>query len=303
MKNIAYAGTVALFLASLALFVVQADNEQERGEKQFKEAQAIGSTLEIHITDKGKVLVRGAKVASISGNTINTTITWGSAIFNWAVVTDSSTEFVRRYGGASGVSEISVGDFISFQGALDTSVASPITVKAKIVKDWSIQKVRATFYGIVKSVDATAKSFVLASEDKGDITVMVSDSTKIKKGSGTGVFADIAIGAKVTAAGLFNNLSKVLEANEIKIHLPTAIRTTLEGKIKSISATTSPATIVVTSEDKDYTVNVSIGTSILNKSWLKADLSSFKVGDKIRVYGTVNADLTVDATVVRNTSL
>lgn len=302
-KRIAYTTAAAVTLASsLALFAAQAN---EGGDKQFREAQAVGSTLEIHVTDAGKVLVRGAKVTSVAGATINATATWGSTVFNWAVVTDSGTEFVRRFGGASGTSEISAGDFISFQGVLDTTVASPITVKASVVKDWSIQKKRGSFYGTVSSVDVSAKSFVLASEDRRDITVKVTDSTKIVKGNETtvGAFSDITVGAKLTAAGLYNNQTKILEADGIKIHLATAIRTTLEGKIKSVAGQSPPTSMVITSGDKDYTVNISTDTSILNKLWLAGLLSGFHTGDKVRVYGTVNANLTVDATVVRSLSL
>ncbi|MDO8664304.1 MAG: hypothetical protein Q7K44_02020 [Candidatus Liptonbacteria bacterium] len=298
-KYIAYAGTVVLSLASLALFAAADEN----GEKQLKEARSVGSTLEIHITDNGKTLIRGAKVTSVSGNTINASATWGSVVFNWAVVTDSSTEFIRRYGSASKISEISIGDFISFQGALDTTVGSPVTVKARIIKDWSIQKKHASFYGLVKSTDTSAKGFILTSEDKGDISVKVSDTAKITKGNVAGVFADITVGAKVTASGLYNTESKILEADTVKIHLPTAIRTTLEGKIKSITGTAPPTTLVVTSKDKDYTVNVSVDTSVLNALWLASNLSAYHVGDGARVYGTVNADLTVDATVIRNVNI
>ncbi|MDO8522866.1 MAG: DUF5666 domain-containing protein [bacterium] len=300
LKHIAYSGVVALSLASLALFAAQAD---ERGDKQFREAQAVGSTLEIHVTDSGRVLVRGAKVTSISGSTINATATWGSAVFNWGVVTDSSTEWVRRSGGNSSISEVSVGDFISFQGALDTTVASPITVKAKVVKDWSIQKRHGAFSGSVKNVDGTAKTFVLASEERGDVVVKVLDSTKIKKGKDAGVFTDITVGIKLTAAGLYNDQTKILEADEIKIHAPAAIRTTLEGKIKTAPGSAKPTTMIVTAGDKDYTVSISVDTSVLGNLWLVANLSSFKVGDKVRVYGTVNTDLAVDATVIRNTSI
>ena len=299
IKYLAYSGIMALSLASLALFTAADEN----GEKQLKEARSVGSTLEIHVTDNGKVLVRGAKVTSVSGNTINASTTWGSAVFNWAVVTDSSTEWVRRFGGASAISEVSVGDFISFQGVLDTTIGSPITVKARVVKDWSIQKKHASFYGLIKSVDASAKTFVLTSEDKGDISVKISDTTKITKGNTVGTFSDITVGSKVTASGLYNTESKVLEADSVKIHLPTAIRTTLEGKIKSITGTTPPTTIIVTSKNKDYTVNVSVDTSILSALWLTSNLNSYHVGDGIRVYGTVNADLTVDATVIRNVSI
>jgi hypothetical protein len=81
------------------------------------------------------------------------------------------------------------------------------------------------------------------------------------------------------------------------------VRTTIEGKISSIEGTTLPTTMVVKTEEKVYTVNIATNTSVLNESWLRAVLSSFNVGDKIRVYGTVHSDLTMDATVVRDTSL
>ncbi|KKT41327.1 MAG: hypothetical protein UW30_C0009G0007 [Candidatus Giovannonibacteria bacterium GW2011_GWA2_44_13b] len=114
---------------------------------------------------------------------------------------------------------------------------------------------------------------------------------------------DIIVGAKVTASGLYNTESKVLEADGVKIHLATAIKNTLEGKIKSITGTAPPTTIIVISKGKDYTINVSVDTAILNVLWLASNLSTYHTGDGIRVYGTVNADLSVDATVIRDVSI
>lgn len=273
--------------------------DHEDGMKQNKEAHANGSTLEVHILDSGKILVRGAKVTSVSGSTVNAATTWGSVSLAWAVNTDTSTEWVRRFGGSSSVSEISVGDFISFHGDLVTTTASPVTVNADVVKDWSIQKRHATFNGTVKSVDAANMKFVISSEDRGDVNVSVSSSTKIMKGDSVAAFADIAVGARVMAGGLYDSVSKVLSADMVKIYMPEAVRTTLEGTIKAVNA----SSLVITTEDKDYTVNIGADTSVLNSIWLKTILGNFKVGDNIRVYGTVNANLTVDATVVRDTSL
>lgn len=270
---------------------------------QKREANSIGSTLEVHIGDDGMALVRGAKVTGISGNTISATTSWGSVVLNWSVVTDSNTQFVRRFGGASSVSEISVNDFISFNGAVLTTTASPITVQAKVVKDWSVQRAHATFNGSVTSVNTGALSFVLQSEDRGAITVNTDTNTKIMKGGANGVFADVIVGAKVTASGLFNNLSKILDGDNVKVHLAGATRTTVEGKVKSVPVSgTAPTTFVLTSDNKDYTINLGVDTSVLNNFWLKLSIGSIQVNDKIRVYGTVNTDNTVDATVVRDTN-
>ena len=260
-----------------------------------------GSKVEIAIGDNGKVRVGGAKITAINGATISAVSTWGSLSFNWTVMTNGSTQFLRLYGGASGLSEMAVGDFISFQGMLDTNASSP-TVTATAVKDWSIQKTRATFNGTVQSANSADGSFVLTTENRGNITVKTTSTTKIAKGGIVGVFADIMVNAKVTASGLWNNLTNILEASEVKIKVPDT-RTTLEGTVKTTAAGAVPTTFVMTSGGVDYTVKVAADTSILNVLWLHTALTNVHAGDKIRVYGLVNADHTIDATVVRDTAI
>mgnify|MGYP001567410062 CR=1 FL=1 len=216
---------LSLLLGSYAVPVL-AENDKKHDDKhelrQEKEAKLMGSSFEVHITSNGKTLVRGAKVTAVTGSTITATSGWDSATLTWTITTDASTRFVGRHGGTSPLSEISVGDVISFQGALVTTVASPFTVKADTVKDWS---------------------------------------------------------------------SKI------------PFRTTLEGKAKTaLSAVSLPATFVLTAGGVDYTVRVSTDTSVLNNRWLKLAFTSITAGDKVRVYGSVNSDNTVDATVVRDVS-
>ena len=221
----------SLSVASMALANDRQENsdsmKHDEGMKNKDEAHAAGSTLEVHFLDNGKVLVRGAKVTDVStsANIVHAVTSWGSVTLNWAVAVDNNTEMIRRFGGKSLLSEISVGDFLSFQGGLETTVAAPYTVHATVLKDWSIQK---------RSI---------------------------------------------------------------------AVKTTIEGTIKSISGTGVPTTLVLTAGNKDYTIKIDANTSLLNTLWLRATLDSgFHVGDKVRVYGAVNTDMTVDATVVRDTS-
>lgn len=199
--------------------------DRDKFEKAVKEVRSIGSTIEVHFNNDGKVIVRGAKVTSVSGSTINAAVAWGSYSLNWVVVTDATTKFIRKHGGASSVSEVSVGDFLSFQGHVDTT-QSQATVKADIVKDWSL----------------------------------------------------------------------VEKANA---------KMNMEGTLKSIAGTTTPTTLVLTIKGVDYTVNVPGGISILNKNWQIVSLSSFRIGDTVRVYGSLRTDstATIDATVVRDTSI
>ena len=277
------------------------ENQMEHADQNDRDARDAGTKLEVHLTDNGKVIVRGAKITAINGTSLTATTTWGSVVMSWTVNTDNSTNFVRRFGGSSGVSEMAVGDIISFKGNLVSGTASPVTVLAKTLKDWSIQKKNATFEGNVSSITGT--SFVLARNNNTSVTVNTTSATQITKGNLAGVFADITVGAKVSTTGIFNNLTNVLDASKVNVKILQPEAMTKEGTIKSIAGTTAPTTLVLTSGGTDYTVRIVATTSILTNNWLNSTLTNFVIGNNIRVYGIVNADNTIDATVIRNTNL
>ncbi|CAN5189111.1 hypothetical protein BH09PAT1_BH09PAT1_8360 [soil metagenome] len=298
--------SLMLVLGSLVFAGSVSANEDRMGEdrgnsEQATEAHVTGSKLEVHILNNGRVNVRGAKVTSIAGNTINASTAWGSVNMAWAVNSLSTTHIVRKAGGVSSIAEVSVGDFISFEGNLVSTSASPIIVNAASIKNWSVQKKTHTnLTGMIKSIDATGMKFVLSRENNTDLTVMTSALTTFKKGSEVAVFNDITVGSKVKVEGIYDSQLLQVTAEAVKIYVPEVARTITEGTIKSIAATS----MVVTAGDKDYTVNLTSGTSVLNASWLKRELTAFHVGDQIRVYGSVNmTTLTIDATVVRDTTL
>lgn len=282
--------------------VVRADNDNKH-ERDKKEIHAAGSTLEVHISDNGKVLVRGAKVASVSGSNVMATTSWGASSISWTVNTSANTEMVRRYGGKLALSEISVGDFISFQGDLAQG-SSGFVVNAKVVKNWSVQKVRSDSFGSVSSINATAQSFaLLVGGERGTITVNVLSSASIMKGDAKAVFADIKVGDKVRVNGLYNNLTKILEAEKVKIYVEKIEQAVFEAKIKSISGTVVPTTfVVILNSDADVSVNIPAGISIINKNYSLVSLADFRVGDSIRIYGSREGGV-IDATVVRNVNL
>lgn len=310
MKKLSGVAVFAIIVLGLMFSfssVVRADNDNKRGnddhERERKEIRASGSTLEVHINDNGKVLVRGAKVSSVSASSIMATTSWGTASVPWTVNISSNTEMNRRFGGKLQMSEISVGDFISFQGDL-VQGSSGFVVNAKVVKNWSVQKVKADSFGSVSSINSTAQSFVLvAGGDRGTITVNVVSSTSIMKGDSKAVFADIKVGDKIRVNGLYNSLTKILEADKVKIYVEKIEQAVFEAKIKSISGTALPATFVVTlNGGADATVNIPAGISILNKNYALVALSDFRVNDSIRIYGSREGGV-IDATVVRNVSL
>ena len=227
-KKLSYVLATMLILGGLSFYGFTSANNDKSGEDngnsmQAKEVHTIGTTLEVHISDNGKILVRGAKVTGVTANTVNASTSWGSINLNWTVNVMSSSQMIKKSGANISASLISVGDVISFQGNLVTTSPSPMIVNASVIKDWSAPK----------------------------------------------------------------NM---------------AIRTTIEGKIKSITSTIVPTSIILTVGNNDYAVNIANDTSILNSSWQRANLGSFKVGDKTRVYGTAT-NLIMNATVVRDTNL
>ena len=149
---------VALLTAvtmTLPAATIAKDNDN-KGHDQ-REARMLGSTLEVHINDDGKVLVRGAKVTAINGNAISATTSWGNALLTWTVNVDGNTEFIPRSGGAVNLGEVAVGDTVSFQGQLATA-SGGLVVNAKVVKDWSIvaaQNQPRVFEGTLKSLAGT----------------------------------------------------------------------------------------------------------------------------------------------------
>src|SRR5258708_6954108 len=115
---------VLLFAAMLSSNLVRANDRNDNnnqdnngGNEDIRmEAHRVGSTLEIHVYDNGKVNVRGAKVTAISGNTISATTSLGAFSLNWQVNVSSDVKLVRKSGGVSSVSEIYVGAIVSVRG-------------------------------------------------------------------------------------------------------------------------------------------------------------------------------------------
>ena len=308
-KSTAFLASLAMATSMIAAPLALADNDHNNGRgkdddrfEEKMERERLGSTLEVHINNNGEVLVRGAKVTAITSSSLTATNTWGAAALSWTVNTDANTTFIRRSGGQSSLGEISVGDVISFNGTLVTT-APAFTVQARVVKDFSIQARNASLKGTVQSLIASSSQFVLATQNMGNVNIVINGNTQIKKGDALAVFTDIAIGATVSVTGVLNTQTNVLTATQVKINVPNPPKTTVQGTVKSIASTTIPTTFVLTVGGIDYKVRVAADTSVLNVFWLRANLSAFQVGNIVRVYGTVNADATIDATVIRNISI
>jgi hypothetical protein len=95
-----------------------------------------------------------------------------------------------------------------------------------------------------------------------------------------------------------NNSNSVNSFDKIKffksrpIFFNQAILKTIDGQI-----------LTVTVKDKVYAVSVSDKTKLLRKYGAKSNLAEFKVGHKLQVYGKRTAELTMSASLIRNSSI
>ena len=171
--------------------------------------------VSIDVGAKGDALVRGAEVTAVSDSEMKAKTSWGDAVLNWVITTDSGTEYLGTNGTEVARNEIAVGDTISFRGTVDQAL-SALTVKAKIVKDWSMAKADEKFSGTVASINASLNSFVVT-RGNATTTVETNSSTKFTTKGDDAAFSDIALNSKVKLEGSWNASSTVFTATTVEI--------------------------------------------------------------------------------------
>ncbi len=213
-------------LGALAFLPVIASANEGNGNKGVNRSAAT-QRVEVAINASGNVLVRGAKVTGISGSTLTVTTTAGASTLSWAVTTDGSTAFVTSAGSGSSLAQISVGDTVSFAGAL---TGTGLSVKATAVKDWTIGASQRSISGTVASINGTNTSLTLGNgngkdndndkDDKTRATIQLTGSTVITLNGTTTPFASIQTGDKVKATGTMNADGTVLTATSVTVTRP-----------------------------------------------------------------------------------
>ena len=268
--------------------------------------RSVGSTLELHINDNGKITISGAQVMQKAGTTLYVRLTWGTTFMRWTIFTNANTSFVRRFGGQIAAPDISVGDFISVEGDF-LAGTDTLTITASKIKDWSLGNEPNSFSGTVSSIATGNTTFVLQTAGAA-VTVNTNSGTSFTKGLLTVSFHDLRAGDKIIrTAGSFDVAKSILIADSVEIYQDKSVFTArnFEGTLKSLTATMLPTEMRVTSEGKEYTVYVPASATILTKARNLVSLSRFIIGDTVRFYGSIRQnDLSaVDAIVVRNISL
>ena len=213
---------VFIALVAAVPFAVSANNGSMMGKSPIKTQ----TLVQLHAD--GSALVRGAEVTSVSGGTVTAETSHDGVELRWTVETDSGTELITHNGGDFDLSDIEIGDTVSFSGEL----TGTFTVDADVLKEWSLQSdTKVAVSGTVKSVDDDDHSFVLSGTRFGDVTVETDGSTTFS-GRNNGDFGDLSIGEKIAVSGTYDENNDTIAATRVSLELNARIddfRTKVKG--------------------------------------------------------------------------
>jgi len=125
------------------------------------------------------------------------------------VAVDASAKIVRRFNGASSLDELGVNDVLQVRGV----TTAPGVVAATLIRDTSIQEAYTRLVGLVTAVTPNSVSVVVQRDASGrspfsygqNLTLPVGPSTQVISGTTT-TTGSIAVGAQITALGVFNRI-------------------------------------------------------------------------------------------------
>ncbi len=145
-KSFAVMTGSAFFAFSLFIFLFSFPPQKAEAQENVATANAAVASshlrpLEMHIANNGLVLLRSAKVVSVSGTTLIVNTAWGSADFTWTVRTNAShfesrsfgTRMLDRDGKKSSFGSVQPGMLVTITGALDSTAQVP-TIDADSVR-------------------------------------------------------------------------------------------------------------------------------------------------------------------------
>lgn len=265
--------------------------------------KTVGAPLSLTIEEDGDTALQGARITQITGTTIFAAQYWGLLPVRWIIRTDSKTLITHRFGNPIVFSQLSVGDFVSAEGAFNGG-SDTLGIDAKSIKDWSVSTEGSSFTGTIASAPDQNGSFILQLGDGNTVFVKPKPGASVARGVVAIAPSAIAQGDRVLeTTGVYNHLDRSLEANIIKIFQDKkkfAARN-FEGELMRLDSTALPTTMLVKTNDGEYRVFLSEKTEIVKKNRAKTTLVRFIAGDTLRFYGALReADWTaVDAEIIR----
>lgn len=262
---------------------------------------------EIHVTNDGKAAISSAKVIQISGSTFFTRLYWGDAFIRFTVKANSSTKFMRATGEATTRDEIAPGDLLDVTGELEPQ-SDTLSLIASSVKNSSVQKEQSAVAGNIVTINLATRQFTMGDAYRGLVTVNVSTSTQFVKGSRIIDLEHLRLGDRITkASGDYDIPSKTLAAQFVIVYIDANIfkAQNYVAKLVETPTITSPQTLKVLLNKKEYTVYVNDKTIFMKTDRSITTLQRFVAGDPIKFYGAIREvdEPIIDAEVVRNLNL
>lgn len=171
----------------------------------------------LSINPNGHVQLRGT-VSKVDpeGKTLGVRV-WGT---EWMVkITDATKLQPRPQRGTITLDDIKAGHVVLVNGP--TSADTPLTLTAKRVIDKDVRPVRLSAYDGKVSTLTPPDAFTLQIRRGGQLTVKVTENTKIWLGETAKAYADILLGARVKVRGTYDKATNTLTAVDVRI-VPTA---------------------------------------------------------------------------------
>lgn len=180
------------------------DRKEELREKIASKAAAF------KLFSNGRIAIGNGTITAINGTTL--TVTKDGKTYT--VLTDSETNLKRRFWGASDLGEFSVADKINVVGVWQDDAQT--TVKARFIRNISIQKRFGVFFGTVTAV--TSNGFTFDASKRGTQAVTVDSTTAFTNRREEAIAqTDVAVGHRVRVRGLWDSVnSKITEVTKVK---------------------------------------------------------------------------------------
>jgi hypothetical protein len=192
---------------------------------------------------------------------------------------DASGATVTKAGQTISLSDLKVGDRISFRESRQSDGSYKIT---------SITVLVPTASGTVSSVGAS--SVTITQSGGSSKTLTLTGSTTYTQGGATVSQSALVVGVRISAQGTVDSAGN-FTATSVVI-APSVV----QGTVASKTATTI---VVTTTAGKTVTVNVSSSTKYSVRGVSSPTLADVAVGYRIAAEGTLNADGSLNATIVQ----
>jgi len=152
---------------------------------------------------KNRAIVVNADLTAMNGTTLTVTKKGKT----YTVTTSAETKFRRHFGGASSLSEFSVGNKLDVRGQWTDQAKT--TIAAQLIHNHSIMKRRGTFVGEILSINDS--TFILKSVNRGNQTVTVNSSTKyVNRKMEVITLKDVAVGHRVRVKGMWDKSNNTI---------------------------------------------------------------------------------------------